>query len=88
MSTDPLPSHAKFAQKHDLTFPLLSDTDATVSTRYGVYGQKKMAGRTYMGITRSTFVIDKEGVLRYIKRNVKVEGHAAEVLQFVREHLA
>ncbi|MFO7172371.1 MAG: peroxiredoxin [Bacillota bacterium] len=87
VSTDSLASHERFCQQHNLTFPLLSDADGAVSTLYGAYGEKKMMGRTYMGIIRSTFVIDRDGIVRYARRGVKVEGHAEEVLRFIREHL-
>ncbi|MGD9519269.1 MAG: thioredoxin-dependent thiol peroxidase [Armatimonadota bacterium] len=84
VSTDDLSSHEKFTKAHHLTFPLLSDNDAKVSTKYGVYKEKNMYGRKVMGIERTTFVIDREGVVRRIWRKVKVERHADEVLDFVR----
>ncbi len=84
VSTDDLDSHGKFVAKHGLNFPLLSDTDASVSTKYGVYKQKSMYGRTFMGIERTTFVIDKAGTVRRIYPKVKVEQHADQVLEFVR----
>lgn len=84
VSTDDLDSHAKFTQAHALTFPLLSDSDAKVATRYGVYKEKNMYGRQVMGIERTTFVIDRDGTIRRIWRKVKVEQHADEVLEFVR----
>ncbi|MCG0238479.1 MAG: thioredoxin-dependent thiol peroxidase [Firmicutes bacterium] len=87
VSTDSLASHQRFCEKQNLTFPLLSDADGAVATRYGAYGEKKMMGRTHMGIIRSTFVIDRDGIVRYARRGVKVEGHAEEVLRFIREHL-
>jgi peroxiredoxin Q/BCP len=73
-------SKAKFAQKHDLTFPLLADADHSVAEKYGVWQQKSMYGRTFMGIARTTFLIGPDG--KVIKRwdNVKVNGHADEVL--------
>ena len=84
VSTDDLDSHGKFTQAHSLTFPLLSDTDAKVATRYGVYKEKNMYGRKVMGIERTTFVIDRDGTIRRIWRKVKVEQHADEVLDFLR----
>jgi len=84
VSTDDLDSHGKFTQAHSLTFPLLSDTDAKVATRYGVYKERNMYGRKVMGIERMTFVIDRDGTIRRIWRKVKVEQHADEVLDFVR----
>src|SRR5579862_8720704 len=66
VSTDSVASHKKFADKYGLSFPLLADTDKTVSQLYGVYGEKSMYGKTYMGVNRETFLIDKEGVVRKI----------------------
>ncbi|MCY3555658.1 MAG: thioredoxin-dependent thiol peroxidase [Gemmatimonadetes bacterium] len=83
VSCDDLPSHEKFAAKYDLPFPLLSDPDTTVSTAYGVYKEKTNYGRKYMGIERSTFVIDGDGRISRIFRNVKVDGHVEKVLNEV-----
>ena len=83
ISTDSVASHKKFAEKYGLPFPLLSDTDAHVAGEYGVYGEKNMYGRKFMGVNRSTFLIDKEGVVRKIWHKVKPEGHANEVLAVV-----
>lgn len=80
VSCDDIPSHAKFSAKYDLPFPLLSDPDTSVSTAYGVYKEKTNYGRKYMGIERSTFVIDEEGRISRIFRNVKVDGHVEKVL--------
>jgi len=66
VSTDDLGSHSKFAEAHDLSFPLLSDADAKVATKYGVWKEKRQYGRTYMGIERTTFVMDKAGVIRRV----------------------
>lgn len=73
-------SKTKFAKKYDLTFPLLADTDHAVAGKYGVWQQKSMYGRTFMGIARTTFLIGPDG--KVIKRwdNVKVNGHAGDVL--------
>jgi peroxiredoxin Q/BCP len=84
VSSDDLKSHGKFIGMHGLNFPLLSDTDTAVSSRYGVYVEKNRYGRKYMGIERTTFIIDREGVIRKIYRKVKVDQHADEVLEFVR----
>ena len=73
-------SKAKFAKKYDLTFPLLADEDKSVMEKYGVWQEKSMYGRKYMGIERSTFVIDPEGLLKAEFRKVKVDGHVDEVL--------
>jgi len=84
VSTDTLKLHGKFASVHQLNFPLLSDVDATVSTQYGVYKEKSLYGRLFKGTDRTTFVIDKAGVIRKIYPKVKVEQHAEEVLEFLR----
>lgn len=81
VSPDSLKSHEKFSAKHGLPFLLLSDEDHQIAERYGVWQLKKMAGRTYYGIVRSTFLIDPEGRLLRQWRNVKVKGHVQEVLQ-------
>lgn len=81
ISPDPLKSHAKFIEKHSLPFLLLSDEEHTVSTLFGVWQLKKMYGREYMGIVRSTFLIDEEGRLVKEWRKVKVKGHVEEVLE-------
>lgn len=80
ISADDAKSHAKFAQKHQLPFPLLVDTGGDVASAYGSYGLKKFMGREFMGIYRSTFIIDPEGIIRKIYRKVKPEPHAREVL--------
>ena len=84
VSTDSVESHQKFAEKFHLPFPLLADEDKSVCTAYGVYKEKSNYGRTYMGIERTTFVIDKEGVIRKILPKVSVEGHIDEVIDFVK----
>jgi len=83
VSTDDLNSHQKFANKFQLPFPLLADTDITVSQLYDVYGEKNFAGKTYMGVNRSTFLIDKDGIVRKIWHKVRPEDHAEEVLEAV-----
>jgi peroxiredoxin Q/BCP len=80
VSRDSVESHQKFKEKYQLSFPLASDADGSVTEAYGVWGEKSMYGRKYMGIERSTFLIDKNGIIRDIWRKVKVPGHAAEVL--------
>lgn len=84
VSTDSLQSHNKFIAKHELTFPLLSDEDATVAQLYEVWKEKNMYGKKSMGMVRTTFVIDKEGVIRKIWPKVKVDEHADEVLEFIK----
>lgn len=80
VSPDTVKSHKKFQQKFHLTFPLLADTDHAVADQYGVWQLKKFMGREYMGIARTTFVIDKNGTIKAVFPNVKVEGHADKVL--------
>ncbi|MBE3595984.1 MAG: thioredoxin-dependent thiol peroxidase [Hydrogenibacillus sp.] len=79
VSPDPLDSHLKFIAKHDLPFLLLSDMDHKVAETYGVWQLKKNYGREYMGIVRSTFLIDEEGRIVRIWSNVKVQGHGDAV---------
>jgi peroxiredoxin Q/BCP len=83
VSMDSVESHQEFADKYGLSFPLLSDIDATVSQRYGVYGEKGYYGKKYMGISRETFLIDKDGTVRKIWHKVNPEEHADEVLATV-----
>ncbi len=80
VSTDSVRSHQKFTTKLDLPFPLLADEEARVCKAYGVYGPKKMMGREYQGITRTTFVIAPDGTIEQIYKKVKVETHAQELL--------
>jgi len=77
-------SKAKFAAKHHLTFPLLADADHAVAEKYGAWQEKSRYGRTYMGIARTTYLIDTAGKVAQRWDRVKVEGHAAEVLEAVR----
>ena len=84
ISPDGLKSHQKFKAKHDLSLRLLSDEEKAVATAYGVWVEKSMYGRKYMGVERSTFLIDKSGKLARIWRKVRVPGHAEEVLEAVR----
>ena len=81
VSADTVRSHKKFRDKFQLTFPLLADTDHAVADQYGVWGLKKFMGREYMGIARTTFVIDATGTIKAVFPNVKVEGHAEAVLK-------
>lgn len=81
ISGDSEASHAKFAAKHDLTVALLSDPDHHALEAYGVWQKKKMAGREYMGIVRTTFLIDPDGVIREVWEKVKVKAHAETVHQ-------
>lgn len=81
VSPDKLPPIERFAAKYDLTFPLASDEDRKVAEAYGVWVEKSMYGRKYMGIERSTFLIGKDGRIVKAWRGVKVPGHVAEVAE-------
>ena len=80
VSADSLKRQQNFASKYDLTMPLLSDPDHLILKPWGVWGEKKLYGKVYEGIIRSTFLFDKEGVLRHVWPKVKVKGHAEDVL--------
>lgn len=84
VSPDPVKAHDKFIAKHDLGVILASDEDKSVLEAYGVWTEKSMYGRKYMGVERSTFVIDGSGKIVKIWHKVKVKGHAQEVLEAVR----
>lgn len=84
ISKDSVARHKKFADKHDLKVILLSDEDGEVCEKYGVWVEKSLYGRTYMGIERATFLVDGNGVIRQVWRKVKVKGHAQEVLDAVQ----
>jgi peroxiredoxin Q/BCP len=80
ISRDSVASHDRFKKKYELPFMLASDADGKVCERYGVWVEKSMYGRKYMGIERSSFLVDEKGVVRKIWRKVKVTGHVDEVL--------
>ena len=80
VSPDDESSHVKFREKYGLPFPLLADTGHEVSEEYGVWGEKSLYGKTYMGVERSTFVIDEEGNIAKVLRKVKPDTHADDVL--------
>ena len=81
VSKDSLKSHCKFIEKYNLAFNLLLDEEGEICEKYGVIKEKSMFGKKYMGIDRSTFLIDKIGKIAKIWRSVKVKGHVDEVLQ-------
>ncbi|MFA6467486.1 MAG: thioredoxin-dependent thiol peroxidase [Bacteroidota bacterium] len=85
VSPDAVKSHVKFSSKYDLNFPLLSDESKEMLTAYGVWQEKSMYGRKYMGVVRTTFVIDEQGKISHIFPKVKVDGHAVEVLKALSE---
>jgi peroxiredoxin Q/BCP len=81
VSPDSETSHKKFAQKYKLPFTLLADHEHKIADAYGTYGQKKFMGRTYMGILRTTFLIDEKGKIKKVFEKVKPDEHAREVLE-------
>jgi peroxiredoxin Q/BCP len=83
VSADSVASHQKFADKYGLPYPLLADTDTTVSQLYGVWKEKNYAGKTYMGINRETFLIEKDGIVRKVWPKVNAVEHAQEVLEAI-----
>lgn len=85
VSIDSPEKHQKFIEKYDLPFPLISDTDHKVVNKFKVWQEKNLYGKKYMGIVRSTFIIDKSGTLRKIFPKVKVKGHIEEVLAALKE---
>ena len=85
VSPDGVASHKKFKAKFKLPFPLLADEDHAVAEAYGAWGEKSMYGRKYMGVLRSTFVIDGKGRIVRIFEKVKAKGHAAQVLAALRD---
>ncbi|MFE8700550.1 thioredoxin-dependent thiol peroxidase [Cytobacillus sp. FJAT-54145] len=86
VSPDPVAKHEKFIEKYALPFMLLADEDHSVSEAYGVWKLKKNFGKEYMGIERSTFIINKEGKLVKEWRKVKVKGHVEEALAFIKQN--
>jgi len=80
VSPDDESSHEKFREKYELPFTLLADTDHAVAERYGAWGEKKFAGKRYMGVKRSTFVIGEDGTVKTVMQNVKPATHADDVL--------
>ncbi len=84
ISKDDAGKHRKFTDKYDLKVPLATDPDGSVCEAFGTWIQKSMYGRKYMGIERATFLVDQDGMVRRVWRNVKVPGHAEEVLEAAR----
>jgi peroxiredoxin Q/BCP len=83
ISADDIKSHQKFKQKYELPFTLLSDETKNVLEQYGVWKEKSMYGKKYMGIARTTFIIDEKGKIEKIFENVKVNGHIENLLQIL-----
>ncbi|WP_425615927.1 thioredoxin-dependent thiol peroxidase [Anatilimnocola sp. NA78] len=85
ISPDDVASHGKFRDKFNLNFPLLADPEHAVAEKFGAWREKNMYGKKRMGIARSTFLIDAQGVIRKVWRAVKVDGHDAKVLEALKE---
>ncbi len=85
ISVDSVESHKKFSDKYDLPFTLLSDEEKSVVEKYGVWKEKSMYGKKYMGIERTTFILDEEGKILKIFPKVKVTGHVNEILKLLKE---
>lgn len=81
VSADSVKSHQRFAEKYGLSFPLLSDENKAVIKAYGVWKEKSFMGRTYMGIERTTFIVDRDGKIAHIFPKVKVSGHTEQILE-------
>ncbi len=88
VSIDAYPRLAKFAERDNLNFTLLSDEDHKVADKYGVWGLKKFMGREFMGLKRTTFIIDKEGKVRYIMEKVNTKTHHDDVMKWIKENLS
>lgn len=85
VSPDSPGSHAKFKEKYELPFPLLADESSNVCEAYGVWAQKQFRGREYMGVNRTTFLIDAEGKISHVFEDVDPEQHSGEVLQALND---
>jgi peroxiredoxin Q/BCP len=85
VSPDSERSHQKFKTKYELPFTLVADADKTVVTAYGVWQEKSMYGRKYMGVVRTTFIVNEQGVITHVFEKVKVKGHVDEVLEALKQ---
>jgi peroxiredoxin Q/BCP len=81
VSVDSVASHQKFITKYELPFSLIADEDKKIVDKYNLWGQKKFMGRTYMGTTRTTFLIDEEGIVKHIIEKPDTKDHTAEILE-------
>lgn len=79
VSPDSEKSHQKFAGKHNLPFPLIADTEKKIMSDYGAWGEKKMYGRTFMGVLRTTFIINEEGIIEEVIKKVDTKNHADQI---------
>lgn len=87
VSPDSVESHQRFIAKYELPFLLLADEDNELAEQFGVWQLKKTFGREYYGVVRSTFIIDKEGILQKEYRNIRVKGHVERALAYIQENL-
>ena len=85
VSKDDMKSHTKFTDKYELPFRLISDADGSICDAFGVWGEKSLYGRKYMGIERATFLIDGDGIIQHVWRNVKAVGHIEAVLDVLKK---
>jgi thioredoxin-dependent peroxiredoxin len=85
ISPDPIQDVKDFAEKFKLNFPLLADADHSVAEKYGVWGEKSMYGKKYMGVNRTTFIISPQGKIAHVFEHVKPDGHDQEVLKWLQE---
>ena len=83
VSADSVASHVRFKEKQQLNFPLVADTGRALIEAFGVWGEKKMAGRVYMGIKRTTFVIDEEGIIERVITKVDTKNSAKQILETI-----
>jgi thioredoxin-dependent peroxiredoxin len=83
ISTDSVKSHGKFADKYDLPFTLIADEEKTIVADYGVWGEKKFMGKTYMGTNRTTFIIDEKGIIQHIITKVDTTNSTEQVLELI-----
>lgn len=87
ISPDPVSRLEKFREKQELNFDLLSDEDHAIADKYGVWGLKKFMGKEFMGILRTTFIVNKEGRLQHVIDKVKTKSHHDDVLSYIKENL-
>ncbi len=81
VSSDDAASHSRFAEKHDLSFPLVVDEDNAIATAYGIYGERTLYGRKVIGVQRTTFLIDEQGMIADVVKRPKVDEHSGEILR-------
>ena len=86
ISADDEASHQKFAGRHQLPYPLIADTKHTIIDKYGVWGEKQLYGKKFMGILRTTFLIGEDGKILHVFRKVKSAEHAEQILGWIKEH--